>query len=367
MNKKVDFLPFKVGTVFNPIDLQSLDLRPKFKTIEIKYPSRLNAMALDPSKIAANDNLQYSPGEIILKIQIYKKVKVSIIDNGGIIIDEKSKRHSLIKHATLLMRKALNVSDGYGIEVENENEIRHAGLGSSSGLISSVACAINEIYGNPISPDDLIQYLAQNHGEEIDGEPNLLSPVQCIGGSAAAGLSSGGLIVLAGKNRVIAHMNIGNEYAAVIGIPSDFKELDSQDLLKEEIKNFDKFIQCGKKYGSLISYRMLHSVLPAMTQGDIRPLGDLVFDYRFDMGSIENCSYCYSRLPEIAQSIRFLKEDGVADMLAISSVGPAFFAITKQPEKCSEIFQREGMVTHTAEIDNQRYQVLNRSIFTKKL
>ena len=85
MKKKVDFLPFKVGTVFNPINLENIKLRPKFKSVEIKYPSRLNAMALDPSKITSNENLKYSPGEIIIKIQINKRVKVSINNNSSSI------------------------------------------------------------------------------------------------------------------------------------------------------------------------------------------------------------------------------------------------------------------------------------------
>ena len=261
------------------------------------------------------------------------------------------------------MKKALNTNDGYEIEVENENEIKHAGLGSSSGLIASVASAINEIYNNPIPPDTLIQYLAQNHGEEINGEPNLLSPVQCIGGSAVAGLSSGGLVILAGKNRVIAHMDISNEYSVVIGIPSDFKELDAQYLLKEEIKNFDKFIQCGKKFSHIISYKMLHSVLPAMAEGDLCPLGDLIFDYRFDMGSIKNCSFCYSELPKIAQKIRFLKENGTVDILAISSVGPAFFAIIKNAKRCVATFCDVGLNVYQSKIENERYRVVKKSYF----
>ena len=54
-----------------------------------------------------------------------------------------------------------------------------------------------------IKGNDLIKYLAQNHGEEIDGEDFYLNPVQCIGGSAAAGIYKAGLILLAGESSPI--------------------------------------------------------------------------------------------------------------------------------------------------------------------
>ena len=168
--KKTDFSPFRVGTVFNEVKSGpyfAILRRPK---IVLKYPSRLNLMAIDPSKIASNQNLVYTPGEFILKVKIYKKVKVRAdCRSGEIIVSPSSKRKPLILHSALLMKKALGFREGLFIDVENSNEVRHVGLGSSSALIASVACAINELFGKPIKARDLVQYLAQNHGEEIDG------------------------------------------------------------------------------------------------------------------------------------------------------------------------------------------------------
>jgi len=358
--KKNNFKPYKVGTVFNKLEqIIANNIKPVFKSIEIKYPSRLNAMALDPSKIASNDNLHYSPGEIIFKVKIYKKVKVSVIPNSEIIISNGSNRKSLIMHSAILMRKALKVKHGFFIDVDNQNEIRHAGLGSSSGLISAVACAINETYGNPIKTDNLLKYLAQNHGEET-GNDNFLSPVQCIGGSAAAGLYDGALIILAGENKVILNNNIDSNYRVVIGIPNDFKELNADILLNKEIKNFPKFIRTGKVYGPEIAYRLLHKVLPALKENNLEELGDLIFDYRFKMGSIKNCSYVYPKLTQLAKKLEFLKTQGMVDVLSISSVGPAFFAITYDTVKCTAVFKRLNLNTFVADIDNSKYKILRK-------
>lgn len=361
MTEKTDFTPFKMGTVFNPLRNYSVKTKPLYKKVSILYPSRLNAMALDPSKVAVNHNMQYSSGEIIFKVKIYKKVRIELLNNTNkIFISEHSRRKSLIMHSALIMRRALKIKNGLKIDVENENEIRHAGLGSSSGLIASVACAINELYGRPVKREDLLQYLAQNHGEEIDGNNGSLSPVQCIGGSAAAGLFEGGMVVLAGKSRVIASMKIGSEYKAVIGIPRDFKELDAQTLLDREIKIFGKVIECGRKFGNSIAYSFLHSVLPSMVEGNISEIGDFIFNYRYNMGSIAYCAYTYDKLLSIAKRVAPLKQKGIVDVLSISSVGPAFFAITKNYKVCRKNFENANLKTYVTDIENDTYKIIKK-------
>lgn len=362
IKSKTDFSPFRVGTVFNPLKEKIETARPKYQKVVISYPSRLNAMAIDPSKIASNENLVYTPGEIIFKVRIYKTVSVETDNTASkVSFGPGSKRLPLIRHAALLMKKALNFKEGLFIKVDNSNEIKHAGLGSSSGLITSVACAINELYGNPISPAALVQYLAQNHGEEINGESELINPVQCIGGSASAGLFPGAMLVLAGESRVIGAMNLSNNYDVLIGLPKDFVELDSKILLEKEVADFDKFIYTGKKYGPTIAYRVLHEVFPAMVENDLATIGDLIFDYRYKMGSIENCSYTYPGLVELTNRLAFLKTEKIADVLAISSVGPSIFAITNQLGKCRKAFVKENLNIYLTKLQNETYQVLEKT------
>lgn len=359
MKQKTDFEPFKIGTVFNPVSGGPYKATLKRDYVRIKYPSRLNLMAIDPSKIASNQNLVYTPGEYILKVKIYREVGIKVnVKSSDLIISPSSKRKPLILHAVLLMKKALGFKEGLIIDVNNKEELRHVGLGSSSALIASVACAINELYGKPIEAKDLVQYLAQNHGEEIDGNSDFISPVQCIGGSAAGGQYDGALMILAGRSRVISTMDIPNNYKVVIGIPKDYVELDSKELLKREQTVFHKFIDCGVKYGSEIAYKTLHSVLPAMIEGNIKSVGDLVFDYRFNMGSIDNCSYTYPPLVELASRLAFLKNDGFVDILSISSVGPAFLAVSKDIDKCKTVFEKENLEIYITEPENKKYQLI---------
>ncbi len=355
---KTNFNPYKVGTVFNPIKTRFSGIKPVYKSVKIRFPSRLNAMAIDPSKIASNRNLIYTPGEVVFSIGIYKLVKVGVLNNkGNLEISQRSKRKSLIKHAYILMKKALNFKERLYIDIDNEQEVRHCGFGSSSGLIASIACAINEIYGSPIDGATLVRYLAQNHGEEIEGSDDLINPVQCIGGSATAGIFKGGLLVIAGDSCLIKTMDVPSQYKVVIGIPKNFKEHNSKVLLNKEIKNLNKFIRTGKKFGPQIAYNIFHRLLPAMAKGDLATVGDIIFDYRFNMGSIKNCSFVYPEMIDLTKKLAFLKKKGVVEVLSISSVGPAIFAITKDLNYCSKAFKKLELRVIVTKIQNSKYKV----------
>lgn len=188
MNNNIKRFPiYDVGYVFNPIvnkyDIEKL----KFKNIEIDYPCRLDAMAIDPSAVVYNDELKYQPGEVVISIEKFINIKIKVIDQKGgkVEISDKTKRAVLAKHAYSLITKALNIYPSLFIEVIDSDIPKHCGFGSSSSTIAGVSAAINELYGNPINAIDLIKYVASNHGEEVsDQDTEHLKAVQCIGGGA---------------------------------------------------------------------------------------------------------------------------------------------------------------------------------------
>lgn len=359
---KTDFKPYAVGTVFNPISVDENLINNNFQQVILDYPSRLEAMALDPSKIAENNNLRYTPGQVDFTIKLFKRISVTKCSGPNEVnLSERTQRPVLIRHAVSLMRQALGVKDGLDIDVEDNLNLRHCGLGSSSGLIAGVACAINELYGKPVNKQVLVKYLAQNHGEEIDGDNNLINPVQCIGGSAACGQYKGGVVIIAGESVVVKTGIVSKDYSVVIGVPADFKHPDSKYLMDKEIENLPKFLACGQKYGPTIAYRLFHESLPALEEGNIKPLGNLVFDYRWHMGSIENCSFVYPPIMEMSKDIAFLKEKGHADVLALSSVGPGIFAVTNNPKLCENTFKGVGMNTWRTKVHNGTYLLVNKT------
>ena len=180
---------FKAGTVFNEYKSPRKS-KLVYGTVTIDFPTRLNAMSIDTSAIATNDNnMSFPAGEVLASIKKFVKVKTKYLGNknGNLIIGENTKRKALVNHAYLLMCQALDNSPSLSIDVNDDEVLKHCGLGSSGAIISAVCSSINELYGKPIKNLDLISYIANNYGEEVqDNDKDNLKLVQCIGGSVAS-------------------------------------------------------------------------------------------------------------------------------------------------------------------------------------
>ena len=368
---RMKFPNFRAGTVLNAIEgTVKTKVNPRLKEIELFYPCRLDAMAINPAGVVYNEQLKFTPGEVAISIAlgIYVRIKV-LSDNGdNILISETSKRKVLISHACRIMFKALNVFPSIEVDVRDDNVLKHCGFGSSTATISAVAVAINEIYGKPISTQLLARYLANNHGEEIcDSNEEFLKSVQSIGGSACSGMNNGGIFVIAGNATVIAKMKYKAD--VLIAIPKDFKEKDASLLMDLEEQNLWKFKKTGDLYKDSIAYFILHKALPDMINQDLTGLSNIVFDYRFNMGSIENCDFTYEGLGQLANSIKSLYLDKHCNMLSLSSVGPAFFVVTKNKKDkdyCIKYLKSKNFNIRETHIFNTKYKIIEKKVWDEK-
>lgn len=359
------FPKFKAGYIFNEYtDKIDKNLQLKYYKIKTEYPCRIDAMAINPSAVCYNGKSVFTPGEVVISINRKIKVNIEVIsENGGILeISERTQRKVLIRHAYGIISKTLNVNPSLKIDVDSSEIIKHCGFGSSSSTIAAVASAINELYGCQINNKKLIKFLASNHGEEISDENEEdLKLVQCIGGGATNGLTEEGIIIIAGKATSIAKLKYDSE--VLIAIPKDFKPENAEELMKLEEENLWKFKETGDKYSKKIAYDLLHKALPDINNGSIKELADVVFDYRFNMGSIENCSFTYKNMMENAKVLRNLYEKGHCEFLTLSSVGPAFFAIVKNEEQkkiCKDIMENVGMNVIETSICNSTYEIIDK-------
>lgn len=361
-----DFPIFKAGTVFNEFGGICKKSKLIFKHVVLDFPTRLNAMTLDDlATVSGNDNhMSFPAGELLVSIDKPIRVVTKFLGNnaGCLKISNTTKRKSLVNHAYLLMCKALDISPSLSIDVDESNVIKHCGFGSSGAIIGAVCSSINELFGSPIKNLDLITYIASNYGEEIDdNNQEELKLVQCIGGSLSTGLTKGGIQVIAGMATPIMSSEFLGK--AVIGIPNDFKPKSALELMKLEEANMNNFVSYGKNYNREIAYKMLNKGLPSLLHGDISVVADMAFEHRFNNGSIKNCSFIHPRVNEIAANIRKLYEYKNCKMLAMSSVGPAFFALvgsSQQEQIVTESFMAENMNTTTVDVCNTSYRVLEK-------
>lgn len=364
----IDRFPiYKAGEIFNEFTgTINGDSHLILSSITINYPCRLDAMAIDPSAVCYNEDMIFTPGEVTVSIDLNIKVSIKVTDaNGGnLSIGNNTKRKVLVKHAYLLMCKALNINPSLEIDVDSSSIPKHCGFGSSSSTITSVAVAINELYGNPIDKADLIKYLASNHGEEVsDDNDEDLKMVQSIGGGATGGLTDAGIIIIAGKATTIAKMKY--EAEVLIAIPKDFEQKNANELMKLEEENLWKFKATGEQYANTIAYSLLHKAIPDMINGNIGNLAKVVFDYRFDMGSIENCSFVYEKMIDQAITLRKLYEMGRCELLSLSSVGPAYFVLVRKYNDklfCRKVMEDLDMKVIETSICNDYYKIEDKTI-----
>ena len=188
------------------------------------------------------------------------KVKIEIIakDGGNIEFSNRTKRKVLAKHSYLLMCDALKVSPSIKIDINDNGIPKHCGMGSSSSTIAAVAAAINELYGCPIDNQDLIKYLASNHGEEVSNDnPDSLKVVQCIGGGATNGLSDEGIIIISGRagtGKTLLALDLYNHYVdndkkVIYLTPFKVNNLVSSELKqKVKMRTVRSFLTSIKKH-----------------------------------------------------------------------------------------------------------------------
>lgn len=353
---------YQVGHIIHKMEKYSkVGNSPIFKFAQISYPTRLEAMALDPSLVEINAENDYRAGQMILKVAIFRNCTVKVVEGSEIVISKNSSKSVLCLHAALLMKYLLNFHCGLEIEYTEELDRRHSGLGSSSGCIAAVSVAINELFGNPIEKRDLVNFIVKNHGEEMDSMPDQIVPVQCLGGSAISGHYDGGLLISSGDRFVIGSGSVDTNLDVIIMIPNKYNFPDSKKLMDDEEINMGGFLRAGKLYASNVAYRLIHEVLPDLQLDSIQEAGKLAWDYRYHMGSIHNCSFTHPEVNEISNKLNQLYEENEIKFLSMSSVGPGFFAVLdpKHTQKYKDKFEKIGLECIITKPYNGKYKIIN--------
>lgn len=360
----------KAGTVFNKfkgvIDRSKLVLVKE--SVLIRFPTRVNTMVLDLTKLAPNEDMIFPAGEVLISVDKPVIVKTKFLRNfnNQLQIGDNTKRKALVNHAYQLMCQALGISPSLYIDVDDSNVIKHCGLGSSGATLGAVCSSINELFGSPIKSLDLLKYITNNYGEETtDGEKDLIQSVASIGGSISTGLFDGGIQVITGNATPIMSCNYNGK--VIIGVPRDYNPLTA----KEQIELEDKYIfnnpptqdentAISLKYREMTAYKMLNHALPLLIGGDISGVSEMAYDFNFKSGGIKMHNWLYPRMSEIADNIINLYQQGKCDSIGKSSVGPAFYALVSNEadqEICAELFNKQNLDTSIISVCNGKYEV----------
>ncbi len=350
--KLADYFP--PGKITNPIKGKISHTKLHFQKVKVEVPARLNAMVFDTTSLTGpQKKFVYTAGELLFAVKLYTNafVEIDTTSMGKIIIHNSSHRVAIIRHTALIMKKAIKFKHSIRIHAYNTFDYVHCGFGSSAALQYSVAIAINTIFGNPISQDDLICYLAQNYGEEVKNDPNKLIHVQSNGGMGAAAFY-GGVSALAGESAIIFNKKIPTTFRIVIGIPRSYERLDAVTLMRKEEALFNQMKKSAKTSAQQIAWNVVHQLLPALVRDDYWGVGNVIDEYRFKSGSIETDGLMWPEMLKSIIKLRKLRKKLGMQILSSSSCGPAIFSLTMNVKEVQAAFKNAGLDTFLLTPDN---------------
>lgn len=289
---------------------------------EIEIPSRLHASVIDMNRFGPG---KPGGGGIGVGVGLACRTRVTLTDSGDIRI--KGNRPGVAAHLGAIYRRLTGFMGGIEIET-NDHGHRHLGLGSSIATVTGVALALNETFGRPLALRDLRKLIAHNYCEEAPGDPAKLVKGFETNIGAMVGIH-GGMIIGTDACELLYRVPLPDEMKALLVIPRTQEgrssgEEEAQALLGEARR-------ADKKDREKKAYKILIELMPAMIAGDFGAVGETIHQLAY-LGSKRAEVMLHGRQgEEIYQAMTELRELG-AEIVSMSSVGPAVFALSSKPK-----------------------------------
>lgn len=120
--------PFEVGNVACPM-ADHLQAELRCEAIAAVVPMRLNSMLLDYSLfVEGRPESWWRAGSVAFGVRIFTTIRAEARGTRGVItVAPDVPRPAIVRHAALIIQKALNVNDGIHVTGGNQLEQKHMG------------------------------------------------------------------------------------------------------------------------------------------------------------------------------------------------------------------------------------------------
>lgn len=295
---------------------------PPGTVCEVEVPSRLHASVIDMNRF---DVGRPGGGGVGFAVALFCRSRAVV--SGGHEVVARGNRPGIAVHLGRLFQAITGIPLGVEIEI-NDHGRQHMGLGSSIGTISAAAVSLNELFGRPFTQRDLRKLVAHNYCEEAAEDPRrLVSGFETNVGAMAA--IHGGMVVASDHCELLCRMPFPEPMRALLVLPRIGPEVASGDQ-EAEVLLTDARAR-DRRDANEKAYRVLMDLLPAMFSGDLDAVGEAVYELTLLGSKRVECCLHGNRGQEIFATLRRLREQG-AEVVSMSSVGPAVFALSRRPE-----------------------------------
>ena len=296
------------------------------REVEVTVPARLHSTVLDMNRFNTG---RAGGGGIGWAVGVYFQAKVRATVSPEIVVT--GQRPLIVSHFAQLFKEILQFPGGFEIELYDHGR-RHVGMGSSIGTMTAACIGMNEVLGRPFTNRELRRVLGFNACEE-SGQHYLIRGFE-TGIGAMAGINGG--MVLSTDDMELVYRIAVPETKALIFIP-DVPSLEDEysgketsaesevELLMRRARYLDS-LQCGTK-----SQIVLLDLLPSMVRGDLKGIGNSLFDLAFLGSKRAECEQHGVFGAPIYHFLGTLRGIG-AEVVGMSSVGPTVYALTKDQD-----------------------------------
>ncbi|MBI5439952.1 MAG: sugar kinase [Deltaproteobacteria bacterium] len=302
-------------------NLRPFEASPPETVCEVEVPSRLHASVVDMNRF---DVGLPGGGGIGFGLALFCRARVVLRRGAG--SEARGSRRDLALHVTELFRRMTRYDAAIEVELEDHGT-RHLGLGSSIGALTAAATALNEIFGRPLALRDLRKLVAYNYCEELPGESRLVPGFETNVGAMVA--LHGGMVVASDRCELLCRTSLPESTRALILLP--FLDPRPTSGEKEAAALLNRARELDRSDASEKAYRLVMDLLPAMISGDLPAVGEVLFHLTRLGSKRAECCLHGREGEEIYAAMDRLRTQG-AEIVSMSSVGPAVFALSADPQ-----------------------------------
>lgn len=317
---------FEPGSQINTLGLcrKSAVRCPELK---IRFPCRIHMTPIDCNRFGFG-----KPGGGGLGFAIDMMNTLIISQSSKLQIEaNRPKDMPLVLHYFRMMQKILLFEQDFHFNLSVSNLVRqHFGLGSSVSVACAVVFGINKVFGEPLSIEEIRHLIAYNFVEEFKGK--IAQGLETGVGTSV--ILRGGISVIGGKIIEVFHRLFPHGYSVLLIDPKtnrpESDKPESQDMLNRTF-----FLDTSYRYAK--SYNTLMDIIPALYEGDLRTVGDYIWDIQYSGTHLSMIQSYEDFGRKIYETLACLRKTG-AEICGLSSVGPAIYSVV-QEEKRDQIIQ----------------------------
>ena len=335
-----EFKTFPPGEIVHTLGFEKIPhaIRPVSGTVWVQAPARIHLTVLDMNRFAPD---HAGGGGVGFAIQCYCSAEVSCTDKK-VTIDYN--REPIIRNFVEVFRKVTGYKGGFSIKA-TDHQHQHVGLGSTSTVMIAVATAMNVALGAPLTNTQLRKLIGHNYVEETaDGRVAFGFET----GVGPAVSTHGGMAVMGDELTLAYHHPFAEgKHVHILIPPTDISSAGTKefDLLMNKARTLDY------RDRELKAYLILMDLIPALERGDLKTIGDIIWEIEFrgsKRAEVEHHSY------RIYHYMSMLREAGL-EFVGMSSVGPSIAVVTERDhEQMKKLLAPLGIsIAFSTAVDNK--------------